>query len=452
MNPPENSTSLANGNGSLSYAQSALIEQNVLNIYRELSKIVVGVKDHKSKADTEKRLLTAANLRHDVLLHLYAGDETGALGAFQTLLTLNADLESEETQAEPFHREAVTEACLHGAAMKARKAAAEKAAKAAAQEAPQSNEEQWSRLDIPDWLFPRKVALLSDYLPPQIMHGLLYQGCRFVFGGSPKAKKSWLLMLCCFCVANGLPFLGIPTTKGKVVYINFELLEGECRRRFHQIQKAMGTGSLDDIEVIQLRDKRLSNENLEQLERIISDVCFVLCSFDPVYKLLDGRDERLGIDIAPVLASLGAISEKSNRSVGFSQHFTKGNQSQKFAIDRISGSNYFTRDADVILVMTNLNEPDCYGIEIIQRSFPEIKPFGIRWRCPIFVRDDSIDAADIQQPGKESKADPIIDRMLAVLHAANFDGGLSFTEFLRAVQVKGPTGTPAPERRLSIVN
>jgi hypothetical protein len=298
----------------------------------------------------------------------------------------------------------------------------------------------------PDWLFPRKVASLNPYLPPQIMKGLLYQGCRFVFGGSPKAKKSWLLMLCCYCVANGLPFLVIPTTKGKVVYINFELLEGECRQRFHEIQKAMGTGSLDDIEVIQLRDKQLSDINLEQLQAIISEASFVLCSFDPIYKLLDGRDERLGIDIAPVLASLGSISEKAKCSVGFSQHFTKGNQSQKFAIDRISGSNYFTRDADVILVMTNLNEPDCYGIEIIQRSFPEIKPFGIRWQCPIFVRDDSIDAGDIQQPGKEKKTDPIAERILAVLHAANFEGGLSFTDLLRAIQVKGVNGKPTPAK------
>jgi hypothetical protein len=83
-------------------------------------------------------------------------------------------------------------------------------------------------------------------------------------------------------------------------------------------------------------------------------------------------------------------------------------------------------------------------IEIIQRSFPEIKPFGIRWQCPIFVRDNSIDAADIAQPGKESKSDPINDRMLAVLHGANSEGGLSFTEFMRAVQVKGPTGKPTP--------
>jgi hypothetical protein len=320
-------------------------------------------------------------------------------------------------------------------------------AKLEAEYKPPTTEPWWFRNEkIPDWLLPRRVASLNPYLPPQIMRGLLYQGCRFVFGGSPKAKKSWLLMLCCYCVANGLPFLGIPTKKGKVVYINFELLEGECRQRFHEIQKAMGTGSLDEIEVIQLRDKQLSNVNHEQLEKIISDACFVLCSFDPVYKLLDGRDERLGIDIAPVLASLGSISEKAKCSVGFSQHFTKGNQSQKFAIDRISGSNYFTRDADVILVMTNLNEPDCYGIEIIQRSFPEIKPFGIRWQCPIFVRDDSIDAGDIQQPGKEKKTDPITERMLAALHAANFEGGLSFTDLLRAIQVKGFNGKPTPAK------
>src|SRR5215468_6826955 len=70
----------------------------------------------------------------------------------------------------------------------------------------------------PNWLLPRKVASLSDYLPPQVMHGMLYQGCRFVFGGPPKARKSWLLMLACYCVANGLPFLRIPTSKGKVVY------------------------------------------------------------------------------------------------------------------------------------------------------------------------------------------------------------------------------------------
>jgi hypothetical protein len=241
-----------------------------------------------------------------------------------------------------------------------------------------------------------------------------------------------------------LPFLGIPRTKGKVVYINFELLEGECRRRFLQIQKAMGTGSLDDIEVIQLRGKQLSNLNLEQLERIISDASFVLCSFDPVYKLLDGRDERLGIDITTVLASPWGDERKGEM---FSRVLAAFHQGQPIAEIRNRPNQ-----------RVELFHPGCrrdsgydqservrlLRIEIIQRSFPEIKSFGIRWQCPIFVRDNSIDAADIQQPGKESKSDPINDRMLAVLHGANSEGGLSFTEFIRAVQVKGPTGKPTP--------
>jgi hypothetical protein len=298
----------------------------------------------------------------------------------------------------------------------------------------------------PPWLFPRKVASLNPYLPPQIMEGMLYLGCRFVFGGPPKARKSWLLMLACYCVANGLPFLGIPTKKGKVVYLNFELLEGECRARFFEIHKAMGQGDIDNIEVIQLRDRTLSDDNLVQLQKIIADASFCLCAFDPVYKLLNGRDERVGKDIAPVLDSIAAIAGKYQCSVGFSAHFAKGNQAQKFAIDRISGSNYFARDADVILVMTELNQPDCYGIEIIQRSFSDIKPFAIRWKAPLFVRDDSLDPTDIRQPGKDpKKLDPLSERMLTALYATNYeDGGLPFTEFWKAVQIKGKNGKPTP--------
>src|SRR6267378_3432984 len=108
--------------------------------------------------------------------------------------------------------------------------------------------------------------------------------------------------------------------------------------------------------------------------------------------------------------------------------------------------NYFTRDSYVILTMTYLKEDDCHGIEISQRSFPDIKPFGIRWQNPVFVRDDSIDVTDIRQPGKEKKTDPVKERMLAALHASNFEGGLGFAEFLRAIQIRGPSNQPTPSK------
>jgi hypothetical protein len=159
----------------------------------------------------------------------------------------------------------------------------------------------------PEWLIPRKVSALSSYLPPELIQGVLYQGCRFLFAGSPKAKKSWLLMQCCYCVGNGLPFLEFPVTKGKPVYINFELLEGDCRQRFYKIQNALGTGDVDNVEVLQLRGKsrQMTPERLTQLERILSNMGFVLCAIDPFYKLMPGKDERLGIDVAPVLGTSG---------------------------------------------------------------------------------------------------------------------------------------------------
>jgi AAA domain len=299
----------------------------------------------------------------------------------------------------------------------------------------------------PAWLFPKKVSALNPKLPPLVMKGLLYKGCRFVFGGSPKAKKSWLLMQACYCIANELPFLGIPTTQGKTLYLNFELLEGEARARFYAIKEALSDGDVDQVEVIQLKDKRIGPAELDHLKAIITASAFVMAAFDPVYKLMDGCDERIGKEVAPILAALADIGEASEASIGYAQHFTKGNQKVKFAMDRISGSNYFVRDADVILVVTELAEPDCFRVDIIQRSFPDIKPFGIRWQYPIFVPDKSIDIANIKEPGEDKeKTDLVIERMLAALHASNFEGGLTFTEFLRSVQVKGKTGNPSPAK------
>ena len=100
----------------MSFALAAGIKQTVLNIYRVLSNIAVGVKDYQSQADTEKRLHAAERCRHEILTYLYAGDAVGGALACQALLALLEELETEASKIEPFNREAVTEACLHSAA------------------------------------------------------------------------------------------------------------------------------------------------------------------------------------------------------------------------------------------------------------------------------------------------------------------------------------------------
>ena len=146
--------------------------------------------------------------------------------------------------------------------------------------------------------------------------------------------------------------------------------------------------------------------------------------------------------MAQVLEPIEAMSEEGKTSVAFSQHYAKGNQGSKYAIDRMAGSNVFSRDADVILILTELREPDCYVVDIKQRSFPEIPSFGARWTHPLFVRDRSIDITQIRQAGKDKEAqqeDEHAGRMLAALRATDSKGGLSFTNWIKASKVAKST-------------
>ena|SRR5579872_410161 len=74
-------------------------------------------------------------------------------------------------------------------------------------------------LDIEDLYNRRKLP------PPQIIEGVLHQGCKMILGGTSKSNKSWCLLELAMCVASGQPWWGRRTTKSKVLYINFELPE-----------------------------------------------------------------------------------------------------------------------------------------------------------------------------------------------------------------------------------
>jgi hypothetical protein len=114
-------------------------------------------------------------------------------------------------------------------------------------------------------------------------------------------------------------------------------------------------------------------------------------------------------------------------------------------MDRISGSNYFNRDGDVIITLTELREDDTFVLDIKQRSFTDIKPFGVRFTYPIFQRDDSINVTEIREPGKDKTGtDSVTDRMLTALYVADADGGLTYSDWLKATVVKGKDGKPAP--------
>jgi hypothetical protein len=307
------------------------------------------------------------------------------------------------------------------------------------------------------FLIPRTVDDLSDYLPPQLLRNTLYQGCKLVVGASPKMRKSWFMMQLCYCIANGIPFLEIETLKGKVAYVNFELLEGECRQRFKDIQTTLQKGSCKNIDVYQLRGKRLTEKTLEILKEHLCANDYVICIFDPFYKIMKINSE-FSDEMSKILNWIDEVGADSFASTGVAQHFAKGNAALKHAIDRLSGSNWIARDGDCLFIMTELSEEECARIDVIHRSFVVKAPFGVRFQYPIFKIDPDINISQIKEPTSVQNANPTDNRILAALLATEEkEDGKSFSDLLKAVQIidiktKKPNPSLATfKRRLSFL-
>ena len=90
------------------------------------------------------------------------------------------------------------------------------------------------------------------------------------------------------------------------------------------------------------------------------------------------------------------LEERTGAAVLYAHHFTKGNAANKKAIDRMSGSGVFARDADTIITLTEHVEDGCYVLETTLRNFPPQPPFVIQWEFPIFVERPDLDPADLK--------------------------------------------------------
>jgi RecA-family ATPase len=75
---------------------------------------------------------------------------------------------------------------------------------------------------LPEIMSLRQLVEVAPAPPPQIIEGLLHQGCKMVLGGTSKSNKSWCLLDLALSVASGEKWWGRQCTKTAVVYINFD--------------------------------------------------------------------------------------------------------------------------------------------------------------------------------------------------------------------------------------
>ena len=263
--------------------------------------------------------------------------------------------------------------------------------------------------------------------PPQVVKGLLHQGSKFCIGGASKACKTWALLDLALSVNSGRPWINFETTAGAVLYINFEIQSFAWQRRVKIVATRRDIQDLSNIHFLNLRGKTSNfSQLIPDLIELLKTKPFVLIIIDPIYKLYGATDENSARDVAMLLNSIEHLATESGAAVAYASHFSKGNQAQKEAIDRVSGSGVFARDPDSLMMLTKHAEDDCFSVESILRNFAPVEPFVVRWEFPLLLPQENLNPQDLKKPGGRPNTYSESNLLDAIQ-----DSSLSTTDFLK---------------------
>lgn len=238
---------------------------------------------------------------------------------------------------------------------------------------------------------------------PEIITGVLRQGCKMVFTGPSKAGKSFAMIELTLCLAAGKPWLGHFECKpGKVLYVNLEIDFDSVLWRFHDVCEALFPEDVGKhptyIENITLWNLRGYCVNWP---KFVNTICrrdrnceFEAIIMDPFYKLNAGSENN-AYQMAQFTNGLDRITMETGAAVIYCHHHSKGEQGFKSSMDRGSGSGVFARDADAILDVIELELPPerqregvtAWRIEGSLREFPKFDPVDVWFNYPIHVME-----------------------------------------------------------------
>lgn len=242
--------------------------------------------------------------------------------------------------------------------------------------------------------------------PPVLIENLLHRGCKMILSGEAKSFKSWDLIDLAIALALGVPWWGLKTNPGVVVYLNFELIEGFFDERVLTVAEAKGVSLPDNLHIWHLRgycyDLALLAKVLKVRLASLGQIAAII--IDPIYKSLGDLDENSAGDMNQLMMLIENIALPFDAAVVFAHHFAKGNAANKDAKDRASGSGVLSRDPDALLALTRHEESDCYTVSTDLRYLPRLPEFVVRWAFPLMSADESLDPRRLWQPGKTGEA------------------------------------------------
>ena len=264
-----------------------------------------------------------------------------------------------------------------------------------------SSPSQEDRKPLPDIMsFAEVLAYASDPTKAlrEIIEGALHEGCKLQIAGSSKAGKTWTLVNLAVAASQGLPWLGFPVKKSRVLYLDFELQTRMGTERIEAVAEGLGMAPGEfnhNLDYWPLRGHRAELTGLLDILTLRASR-YDLLIIDPFYKLEPPEgsryDENDAGSIKDMMHMLEQFATEMGAAIVFAHHYSKGNKSEVDALDRSSGSGVFSRDPDAVFTLTAHPEDDCLLLETKYRNHPYSPPKVFEFSSdtfPVFkIRDD----------------------------------------------------------------
>lgn len=180
------------------------------------------------------------------------------------------------------------------------------------------------------------AGIVSKEYPPQqfLIDGLLPAGQFVMVGGRGKIGKSSLVLQGVAAIDRGLPFLGKPTKRGRVLYLALE--DGE--RRIHQRCHLLKWQPSDGVQIAFKIDNFDRGKGINHIRQAIAQDGFDLVVVDTLVATLSGSaDENNNTEMAAICNQLADMAHETGAGILMVHHTSKVTTENPF--DNLRGAS-----------------------------------------------------------------------------------------------------------------
>lgn len=298
------------------------------------------------------------------------------------------------------------------------------------------------------WTPPELVVFGAHPEPPRgrvwVEGGLVQDRMLTMLAAPPKAGKTFAFLDLAAALASGSNWLGFNITeKARVLVVDLETDPHYLFRRIERLKKSHPDVG-DRLAILPWRHATIEPgfspvRACELIEKLADEHKADVVLIDSVYLMLDG-DESDPVAVGALCKAMARLTKR--RAVVYSHHFTKGSATAhrtKAAMDRASGSSWWSRFCDAIITLTpgeeapEDNSPPLLEAEFLVRHHPPVAPQWVQRSAETFRFAAAPPAAVTAQQKKEDPPTPAERRRQTEARDV-------WSEIVSVVETQFPTG------------